>query len=417
MVNSTNPPYYLDPAVWGEFLDENDKELQEEEKEYGWTLKTFVSAFNDSRKTFSEYAKLTEDIIDKESALTLYNEVITADLQEIEGHIPNSIKKAITYIIQPNIPEEGISTRQLKKIYTKTMRSKLDMLATHLGVTLLSHHLHIYPSKTQQYDSNKQEIEENFASFQYAMHALGEKRVDYDGKERISSFLEKNFYYIQVDNDERQANDLIVYLDEDKEPLHFGVFSDRRTVQSQWGTCPQIFSHPIGINPYGNSFIVFRKGKKQVDDLCKILDVFLKTEGISSSMNEEFKKKIDLLTSELGIKVTSHCFCTDPDFRCFEYALHILGEEQVRYDWNKDEITSFMKEEFNYIQIPNSERQKNDLIVYVDAKKTPTHFGVFIDPHTVQSKWGKRPQIFSHPIFTSPYGTSFIVFRQARSCA
>lgn len=56
--------------------------------------------------------------------------------------------------------------------------------------------------------------------------------------------------------------------------------------------------------------------------------------------------------------------------------------------------------------------QPNDLVVYLSPTKQPTHFGLFKEDDKVESIWGRLPYMFLHPILSTPYGSSYQIFRK-----
>jgi hypothetical protein len=136
-------------------------------------------------------------------------------------------------------------------------------------VTILNHSFRIDENKVEQLKLSKKEYKKKTRLFD-CTHYLLYKIQEPNFEKWLSGITDKNPVYtgeydqFLMDNyikvDEPQANDIIVYLDESQNPIHFGILSDANTVHSKWGLIPYIFSHSLHTTPYGNNIVFLRKG-------------------------------------------------------------------------------------------------------------------------------------------------------------
>ncbi len=149
----------------------------------------------------------------------------------------------------------------------------------------------------------------------------------------------------------------------------------------------------------------------------KILEIIAKRKGVCI-LDHQFKIR------ETEIKNHQVQVSSLPDFNCDYFALYRLHETKAAnwlfgktdcplyYESGEEFYKTFINE---YGYTMEFEPRHNDMIVYLDNSKMPTHFGIFADSKKVYSKWGPHlSQIFLHDIDFVPaaYGSSYLILRK-----
>jgi hypothetical protein len=121
--------------------------------------------------------------------------------------------------------------------------------------------------------------------------------------------------------------------------------------------------------------------------------------------------------SSFGISEKSEISIEATNISCFAYALLLVGEIEARNVIFKaksvnDPLKWLQKRNWQIVEVP----QVGDLVVYLDDKDEPLHFGYYVGEGLVKSKFGNKcPFSCLHTFFNTPteYGKRILFLRKS----
>lgn len=244
------------------------------ENRFGRIERVFADAKEDLRTT--TLGDITENNIQP-----LKNAQLFLDKQLIK--IKNSYGVNIKIDLTINNSTIFISEKEIKKQCRFALDKVLEDVAKKHGLTIVSHKYLIESAEYSDINSQLRTIisdikNRNLCSFEtdwlisfdcakYAFYRLKDPSFtnfilgkNGESLSDLRTTLTQKFGYFLVD--QPQKDDLIVYINDAKEPQHLGVLEDEKTVHSKWGWGrPQIIANSLNrMLSYGSSFEIYRKG-------------------------------------------------------------------------------------------------------------------------------------------------------------
>jgi len=226
--------------------------------------------------------------------------------------------------------------------------------------------------------------------------------------------------------------DLVVYYDSHDTPVHSGILRKAKTpnkpwtVESKWSAgfkVPYVIQHDLFLLPdyFGDTAKIYRwnhlkQPRPEAPTPSDRLLHVLKEGKFHFEQTEEnlaIRQKIDDLWYPLDLaRAFPEIHRTDIDFQgqCSMYALFEILPGYQANDAEGIDLYNNSKLLNQYFS-PTRDPQPGDLAVYL-KDRTRKHFGIYMAPDLIESKWGKGG-VYRHPPFyvESSYGDTITFYR------
>ncbi len=229
----------------------------------------------------------------------------------------------------------------------------------------------------------------------------------------IQHLVHRHFSPVAVPQD----GDLVVYYDEKDRPVHSGVVrmtGEKLQVESKWGELfgYHVFQHDFFVVPnvYGTLAKVYRLNESAIyedppppkPEKTLYIQVENEFKFVPSPDNIGIRRVIEEATKAPDLVAKfPHIQALELDLigQCSSYAMSkTLPAYKLALSHERDLLgsgNSTMLQQY-YTQV--SDPQPGDLAVYSISPKDRVHFGIYLAPDLIESKWG-RGRVYRHPFF------------------